>query len=481
MAITSASTSTSMSLSGLVEGSYRAFLVDDAGNLSAASLGSVVVDDTAPGVPVSVGVALLSDLGSSSSDGVTSDVTPSVRVVAAEAGGTVTVTASKSGESDVVCTMSGSTSGGSCDLGVLADGVWVLTASQTDVAGNVSSSVSGSVTVDTVAPVVSGVSSSTADGAKKAGVVVSVRVAFDGVVVVDTTSGSPTVTLETGATDRDATFVSGSSSSVLVFNYTVQAGDTSADLDYVGANSLVLNGGVITDVAGNGAVLTLASPGAAGSLGANAAIEIDTTAPGVPAARVAVSSDSGSSSSDGITSDATPSILVRADEVGGTVTVTASKSGASDVVCTMSGSTSGATCDLGTLVEGSWSVSVTQTDAAGNVSTATSVTVVVDTTAPTPSMAAQTVRSSAGATVRSSEIGVAYLVKSSATVATLADITGLADAEWNQVSVTAASSDTVLSATGLADGDYVLYVIDRAGNLSGASSAAVTVDDTTPA
>ncbi|NCZ70800.1 MAG: hypothetical protein EBY80_11670, partial [Actinobacteria bacterium] len=123
---------------------------------------------------------------------------------------------------------------------------------------------------------------------------------------------------------------------MLVFNYTVQAGDTSADLDYVGANSLVLNGGVITDVAGNGAVLTLASPGAAGSLGANAAIEIDTTAPGVPAARVAVSSDSGSSSSDGITSDGTPSILVRADEVGGTVAVTASKSGESDVVCTMS-------------------------------------------------------------------------------------------------------------------------------------------------
>jgi uncharacterized repeat protein (TIGR02059 family) len=74
-------------------------------------------------------------------------------------------------------------------------------------------------------------------------------------------------------------YSSGSGSTVLVFNYTVQAGDTSSDLDYVATNSLALNGGTIKDAAGNNATLTLASPGASGSLGNSRAIVIDTTAP----------------------------------------------------------------------------------------------------------------------------------------------------------------------------------------------------------
>ena len=74
---------------------------------------------------------------------------------------------------------------------------------------------------------------------------------------------------------------SGSGSATLNFTYTVGAGDTSPDLDYVATNSLALNGGTITDAAGNSAVLTLASHGAANSLGANKALVIDTTAPTV--------------------------------------------------------------------------------------------------------------------------------------------------------------------------------------------------------
>ena len=48
-----------------------------------------------------------------------------------------------------------------------------------------------------------------------------------------------------------------------------------SDLDYVATNSLALNGGTINDGAGNAATLTLASPGASGSLGANKALVID--------------------------------------------------------------------------------------------------------------------------------------------------------------------------------------------------------------
>jgi hypothetical protein len=76
-------------------------------------------------------------------------------------------------------------------------------------------------------------------------------------------------------------YSSGSGGATLTFTYTVQAGDTSSDLDYVATTSLALNSGTIADAAGNNATLTLAAPGAANSLGANKAIVIDTTAPTV--------------------------------------------------------------------------------------------------------------------------------------------------------------------------------------------------------
>lgn len=83
----------------------------------------------------------------------------------------------------------------------------------------------------------------------------------------------------------------------------MQAGDTSADLDYTATTALALNGGTIVATTGGAtAVLVLPAPGAAGSLGANKAIVIDTTAPGAPSEPDLVNaSDLGSSSSDNLT------------------------------------------------------------------------------------------------------------------------------------------------------------------------------------
>ena len=64
-----------------------------------------------------------------------------------------------------------------------------------------------------------------------------------------------------------------------IFNYTVSEGQVSSDLDYVGTGSLALNNGSIKDLSGNSATLTLASPGATNSLGANAAIVVDGVIP----------------------------------------------------------------------------------------------------------------------------------------------------------------------------------------------------------
>jgi uncharacterized repeat protein (TIGR02059 family) len=133
-----------------------------------------------------------------------------------------------------------------------------------------------SLASDLIAPTVSSVSSNKANGSYKTGDVIDVRVTFSETVTV---TGTPRITLETGATDQIVNYSSGSGTTVLIFNYTVQAGDTASDLDYVATNSLALNSGTIKDAAGNNATLTLAAPGAANSLGANKAIVIDTTAP----------------------------------------------------------------------------------------------------------------------------------------------------------------------------------------------------------
>lgn len=132
--------------------------------------------------------------------------------------------------------------------------------------------------IDGVVPTVTSVNSSEANGTYKINDAISVQVNFSEAVTV---IGTPQLTLETGATDRTINYASGTGTSTLTFSYTVQAGDTSSDLDYVATSSLALGGGTIRDAAGNDATLTLASPGAANSLGNNKALVIDGVAPSV--------------------------------------------------------------------------------------------------------------------------------------------------------------------------------------------------------
>jgi len=133
-------------------------------------------------------------------------------------------------------------------------------------------------TIDKTAPTVSGVTSSTANGSYKTSAVISIQVNFSENVTV---TGTPQLTLETGATDRVVNYAGGSGTSTLTFNYTVQSGDSNSDLDYVATSSLALNAGTIKDAVGNIATLTLPSPGTAGSLGANKNLVIDGVFPTV--------------------------------------------------------------------------------------------------------------------------------------------------------------------------------------------------------
>ncbi|KMO42288.1 hypothetical protein VQ03_11125, partial [Methylobacterium tarhaniae] len=291
--------------------------------------------------------------------------------------------ASGSGSKNLTFTYTVQAGDTAADLDVVATNALALNGGTiTDAAGNAATltlaapGTTGSlgnakaIVIDTTAPTVTGVSSTTADGTYKAGATISLQVGFSEAVTV---TGTPQLTLATGGTGRAVDYASGSGSNSLTFTYTVQAGDTAADLDVVATNALALNGGTITDAAGNAAILTLAAPGASGSLGNAKAIAIDTTAPDAP---VITAPTAGT-----LTNDSTP-------------TITGTAEAGSKIQILVDGRTAGVTMasDTGVfsiegpkrpLTDGSHTISAYATDAAGNKSAnANSVSLTVDATPP---------------------------------------------------------------------------------------------------
>jgi hypothetical protein len=133
---------------------------------------------------------------------------------------------------------------------------------------------------------VTSVSSSNGNGTYHLGDTISISVTFSATVTV---SGIPKLILSTGAIARLAAYASGSGTDTLTFTYVVQANDASSDLDYATTTSLsgnISSGGVP-------AVLTLPTPGSAGSLAANKALVIDGSLSGGKPAPGVVDNSSG--------------------------------------------------------------------------------------------------------------------------------------------------------------------------------------------
>ena len=137
------------------------------------------------------------------------------------------------------------------------------------------------IVIDASPPAVNSISTATTSGFYRLGATVPIFVQFSKPVIV-VNGANLGITLATGASNRLATYTSGSGTSSLLFTYTVQTGDTSSHLDYLAGTSLATGSGSIKDAAGNNATLTLPTPGAAGSIGAQKTIVIDTTNPTNP-------------------------------------------------------------------------------------------------------------------------------------------------------------------------------------------------------
>jgi hypothetical protein len=190
--------------------------------------------------------------------------------------------------------------------------------------------------VDTVAPTVTNVTSSNADGVYGPAANIAVDVVFSETVVV---SGTPLLALSDGAT---ASYTGGSNSNTLVFTYTVVPGETTHGqrLDYSSTGALTLNGGTIQDTVTNNpnaANLTLPAPGASGSLSANKNIQILAVAnqPPFDAVPGAQSVLFNPAAAVGLQTAAANQVVYSAAN-GNAVTVTDPDSGTNPVVTTLS-------------------------------------------------------------------------------------------------------------------------------------------------
>ena len=192
--------------------------------------------------------------------------------------------------------------------------------------------------VDTTPATVRSVSSSTSYGSFAVDGTIAVPVQFSEVVNV---TGTPKIALETGSSDANVSYSIGTGTNTLTFNYEVATGHTSSDLDYLSTTALGLNGGTIKDVAGNDSILTLASPGASGSLGDNKDLVVDGSPPTVSSVSATTSNGTFAVGSaiaitvtfnENVTVTGTPQLRLET----GAVDVLVDKSGASGAVVTFS-------------------------------------------------------------------------------------------------------------------------------------------------
>ncbi|HOF00697.1 MAG TPA: chitobiase/beta-hexosaminidase C-terminal domain-containing protein [Spirochaetota bacterium] len=153
-----------------------------------------------------------------------------------------------------------------------------IAAKQRDLAGNWSEVAISTIAADTTLPAVVNVTSTKANGSYKSGEIIPISIQFTRDVIV---TGTPQIKLETGESDRLVNYSSGSGTSLLIFDYTVQNGDFALNLDYVDTASLLLNGGTIQDDLSRDSSLVLSAPSTPRSLGFNKTIKIDTIRPTV--------------------------------------------------------------------------------------------------------------------------------------------------------------------------------------------------------
>ena len=435
-------------------------VTDAAGNTGTVASQAYVLDQATHGAPSTPDLDAASDSGSSNSDNITKLTTPSFSGTA-EADSTVTLY-----DSDGTTVLGTATATGgnwSITSSTLGEGAHTLTAKATTIAGTSPASAGLKITVDTTAPTAT-----------------IATTAFS----ADTGSSSTDFITKTAAQTisgtTSANLVSGESVEVSIDNGSSWTTAASS----VGANSWSLAGVTLT----GSSTLKVRVVDAAGNTGTaiSQAYVLDTTAPAAPGAPdLLMANDSGNSSSDDITSVTTGSFSGTA-EAGAEVTLY--DSDGSTVLGTATAAGGSWSITSSTLGEGSHTLTAKARDAAGNLSPAsTGLTLVIDTTAPTTTIAtsafsadtgtsstdfitktaAQTISGTTSANLVAGEI-VEVSIDNGASWAGAVSSVGAKG--WSLSGVTLSASDTLK-----------VRLTDAAGNAGTAISQAYVLDQNAPA
>ena len=266
-----------------------AVLTDAGGNTSTPTSAAVssnsafMVDTLAPSVSVAFNAASLK-AGETATLTVTANDKTGTSLAWNGTSGDLTVTGGTLGAlspfvlsgADYVSTATFTPTPGSTVAGVVS----TASAVYTDLAGNPGQvGSSASVSIDTGVPTLTSMNITGASGilssTLNAGDVVQMTATFNEAVIVNTSGGTPKMVLNVGGVNKSVSYVSGSGTTDLLFNYTILAGDTDTNGLSYAANTMLLNDGSIKDSAGNSAVITSIARAD------NAAYKVDTTAPTV--------------------------------------------------------------------------------------------------------------------------------------------------------------------------------------------------------
>jgi hypothetical protein len=460
-AVADASGNWSVTASGVAAGSgivFTADQVDVAGNVSAVhSAGlTVTIDRTAPTAPSVPDLVTGSDSGASNTDNITNVAAPTFSGTA-EAGATITL---YDGAVQVGTAQADAGGAWSITSATLGQGAHSLSATATDAAGNVSAaSAALTVTIDTAAaaPAAPDLAAGSDSGASNT----------DNI----TNAANPVFTgggAEAGATVR-------------LYAGAVQVGSALADAS---GNWSVTASGV---AAGSGIVFTADQVDVAGNISAvhsaGLTVTIDRTAPTAPSVPdLIVGSDSGASNTDNITNVAAPTFSGTA-EAGATITL---YDGAVQVGTAQANAGGAWSITSATLGQGAHSLSATATDAAGNVSVAsTALAVTIDTAAAAPAAPDLAAGSDSGSSNTDNITNAANPVFTGGGAEAGATVRLYAGAVQVGSAVADASGNWSVTAAGVAAGSGIVFTADQvdvAGNVSAVHSAGltVTIDRTAP-
>ncbi|KDW34357.1 BapA-related adhesin SiiEA [Escherichia coli] len=452
---------------------YQVRVIDTAGNIGATASQIVTVDTTAPLASKTIVIAGISDdTGLSSSDFVTRDTTLTVRgtlgaALAADERAQISL---DGGVTWTTLTVIG-TSWSYADGRTLTDGTWNYTVRVVDLAGNVGQTATRNVVVDTISPeaaksiTITGISDDT--GASSSDFITS-----DTTLTVRGVLGAALGANEFAqiSTDNGATWV----------NVTVAAD---------GLNWTYVDGRTLTNGTTTWQVRVVDLAGNVGATGSQSA-QIDTVNPAQVLTITSISTDTGSSATDFITSDTTLTLTgsLGAGLASGEVAQISLDGGATWTTLTTNG-TQWTYTDSRTLTDGSYVYQVRVLDLAGNTGPVVSKTVVVDTINPTatPTIVSYT-----------DDVGQRQgtLSSSQATDDTTPLLNGVLSAPLASGEVVYLYRNGLLlgavtmvgalnwtySDSGLVSGAYTYSarVVDLAGNITSSSDFVLTVDTSIP-